>query len=218
MPNASPGVRWWKSIRKRRSLQSSWQEAYLMDHKDKDEQGDFPTRLVIPTAKFTAMFSKNCYRGIKRVLDEHGVNYTKYTITQSLGFEQKLENLDLRRDNAMMMSLDIINMYPSIWVKLIKKALQYYSCSLPAEAKQGINLGLAMVKFGIKSMLVNVSDKFYAYQGAAKGQDLLEEDVVLTISAFESAFLADLVVSFVIEKWWYVSNQRSFKKCINMVD
>eukprot|EP00957_Ditylum_brightwellii_P026887 2032936-Ditylum_brightwellii.AAC.1 len=40
---------------------------------------------------------------------------------------------------------------------------------------------------------VNFRDKFYVYQGAAKGQDLLEEDVALVSSAFKSAFLADLV-------------------------
>eukprot|EP00957_Ditylum_brightwellii_P088623 6750010-Ditylum_brightwellii.AAC.1 len=92
-----------------------------------------------------------------------------------------------------MMSLDIVNMYQSVQMKLIKKALQHYSRGLPEEAKQRINLGLAMVKFGMRNMLVNFREKFYIYQGAAKGQDLLEEDVALAIGAFESAFLVDLV-------------------------
>eukprot|EP00957_Ditylum_brightwellii_P159450 12137672-Ditylum_brightwellii.AAC.1 len=76
--------------------------------------------------------------------------------------------MDLRRDKVTMMSLDIVNMYPSVQVKLIKKALQYYSCRLPAEAKRRINLGLAIVKFEMKNTLVNFCDKFYIYQGAAK--------------------------------------------------
>eukprot|EP00957_Ditylum_brightwellii_P070677 5371348-Ditylum_brightwellii.AAC.1 len=72
----------------------------------------------------------------------------KHTIIQSSDLKQKLENLDLRRDEVTMMSLDIVNMYPSVRVKLIKKALQHYSHSLPEEAKQRINLGLAMVNSG----------------------------------------------------------------------
>eukprot|EP00957_Ditylum_brightwellii_P000861 68309-Ditylum_brightwellii.AAC.1 len=91
-------------------------------------------------------------------------------------------------------------MYPSVRVKLIKKALQHYSHSLPEEAKWRVNLVLAMVKFGMRNMLVNFFDKFNVYQGAAKGQDLLEEDVALAICAFESVFLADLVALFVFEK------------------
>eukprot|EP00957_Ditylum_brightwellii_P208772 15358866-Ditylum_brightwellii.AAC.1 len=99
-----------------------------------------------------------------------------------------------------MMSLDVVNMCPSVQVKLIKKALQHYSHGLPEEDKQRINLGLTMVKFGMKNMLVNFRDKFYIYQGAAKGQDLSEEDIVLAIGTFDSAFLADLVASFVLKK------------------
>eukprot|EP00957_Ditylum_brightwellii_P056720 4298419-Ditylum_brightwellii.AAC.1 len=75
-----------------------------------------------------------------------------------------------------------------------------------------------MVKFGMRNTLVNFRDKFYVYQGAAKGQDLSEEDVALAIGMFESAFLADLVALFVFKKRWYVSNQRSFKGSIEMID
>eukprot|EP00957_Ditylum_brightwellii_P178493 13596877-Ditylum_brightwellii.AAC.1 len=99
-----------------------------------------------------------------------------------------------------MMSLDIVNMYLSVQVKLIKKALQHYSQGLPKEAKQRINLGLAMVKFRMRNTLVNFREKFYIYQGVAKGWDLSEEDVALATGIFKLAFLADLVVLFVFEK------------------
>eukprot|EP00957_Ditylum_brightwellii_P016263 1223260-Ditylum_brightwellii.AAC.1 len=66
----------------------------VKDHKDKGEQGDFPTRLVIPAANFTATFSKIGYIRIKRVLEEHRVNSTKHTIIQSSDLKQKLENLN----------------------------------------------------------------------------------------------------------------------------
>eukprot|EP00957_Ditylum_brightwellii_P126711 9657637-Ditylum_brightwellii.AAC.1 len=52
----------------------------------------------------------------------------------------------------------------------------------------------------MKNTLVNFCNKFYVYQGAAKGHDLLEEDVVLAIGGFELVFLADLVASFIFEK------------------
>eukprot|EP00957_Ditylum_brightwellii_P127158 9695432-Ditylum_brightwellii.AAC.1 len=57
-----------------------------------------------------------------------------------------------------------------------------------------------MVKFGMRNTLVNFREKFYIYQGAAKGWDLSEEDVALIIGAFELAFLADLVALFVFKK------------------
>eukprot|EP00957_Ditylum_brightwellii_P056696 4296941-Ditylum_brightwellii.AAC.1 len=99
-----------------------------------------------------------------------------------------------------MMPLDIINMYPFVRVKLIKKALQHYLRNLLAKAKQRIKLGMTMIQFGMKNMLVNFRDKFYVYQGPAKGHDLLEEDVVLAIGGFKLVFLADLVTSFAFEK------------------
>eukprot|EP00957_Ditylum_brightwellii_P024990 1889938-Ditylum_brightwellii.AAC.1 len=79
----------------------------VKDHKDKDDQVKFSTRLVIPAANFTATLSKIGYMGIKRVLDKHGVDYTKHTIIQSLDLKAKLESLGFRRDKVTMMSLDI---------------------------------------------------------------------------------------------------------------
>eukprot|EP00957_Ditylum_brightwellii_P167332 12739009-Ditylum_brightwellii.AAC.1 len=83
-----------------------------------------------------------------------------------------------------MMSLDIINMYPSMRVKLIKKVLQYYLPNLPVEAKQRIKLGMVMVQFRMRNTLVNFHDKLYVYWGAAKGHGLSEEDVALAIGGF----------------------------------
>eukprot|EP00957_Ditylum_brightwellii_P032150 2437722-Ditylum_brightwellii.AAC.1 len=41
------------------------------DHKDKEENGDYPTRLVIPATNFMAMFLKINYLGIEKVLDNN---------------------------------------------------------------------------------------------------------------------------------------------------
>eukprot|EP00957_Ditylum_brightwellii_P030119 2279535-Ditylum_brightwellii.AAC.1 len=92
--------------------------------------------------------------GIKKILDDHGVNYTKHTIIQSADLKEKLEACNLKRDNITLMLLDIVNMYPSIRVKLIKKALRYYAKNLPAEARETINLCMDIVQFGMKSTLI----------------------------------------------------------------
>eukprot|EP00957_Ditylum_brightwellii_P199055 15173218-Ditylum_brightwellii.AAC.2 len=97
------------------------------------------------------------------------------------------------------MSLDIDNMYPSVRVKLIKKALKYYSRNLPVDAKKQIKLGLKMVQLGMKNRLVNFGDKFYTCKGAAKGKNLIADDITIAIGGYKLAFLADLVASYVFE-------------------
>eukprot|EP00957_Ditylum_brightwellii_P108838 8302520-Ditylum_brightwellii.AAC.1 len=67
-------------------------------HKDPDINGNFPTRLVIPATNFTAAFLKLGYMGIKKVLNDHGVNYAKHTIVQSLNLKEKLEKCGLKRN------------------------------------------------------------------------------------------------------------------------
>eukprot|EP00957_Ditylum_brightwellii_P158478 12062905-Ditylum_brightwellii.AAC.1 len=69
----------------------------VKDHKDPDEAGFFPTRLVIPTTNFIATFSKIGYLGIKKALDENNVSCSKYTIVQSSDLKSRLEQLRLKQ-------------------------------------------------------------------------------------------------------------------------
>eukprot|EP00957_Ditylum_brightwellii_P051359 3895283-Ditylum_brightwellii.AAC.1 len=62
------------------------------------------------------MFLKLGYMGIKRVLDEHKVEYVEHTIIQSLDLKTKLERWGLQREEVTMMLLDIVNIYPSVRV------------------------------------------------------------------------------------------------------
>eukprot|EP00957_Ditylum_brightwellii_P069757 5297252-Ditylum_brightwellii.AAC.1 len=66
---------------------------------------------------------------------------------------EKLESLNLTKDNVTLMSLDIKNMYPSVCVKLIKKALEFYSSSLSPVDTRKIKLGMKMIQFGMKNTL-----------------------------------------------------------------
>eukprot|EP00957_Ditylum_brightwellii_P117574 8967021-Ditylum_brightwellii.AAC.1 len=91
----------------------------IKDHKEREENGDYPTRLMIPATNFTATLLKIGYLGIKRVLDENKVNCATFTIIQASDLKEKLEALELKGDKVTMMSLDIKNMYPSVHLRLI---------------------------------------------------------------------------------------------------
>jgi len=48
----------------------------IKDHKKADNNGVFPTRLVVPATNFTAAFSKLGYLAIKHILDNSNVCHT----------------------------------------------------------------------------------------------------------------------------------------------
>eukprot|EP00957_Ditylum_brightwellii_P146592 11159810-Ditylum_brightwellii.AAC.1 len=91
-------------------------------------------------------------------------------------------------------------MYPLIQVKLIKKALKYYAKDLPAEARKTIDMCMDIVQFGMKSTLIQLKGCYFIYQGAAKGKEISKEDIALAIGAYKSAFLADILASYVFEE------------------
>eukprot|EP00957_Ditylum_brightwellii_P077048 5855103-Ditylum_brightwellii.AAC.1 len=83
-------------------------------------------------------------------------------------------------------------MYPSIRVKLIRKALNHYTKDLPATARETIDLCRDIVQFGMKSILIQFKGQCFIYEGAAKGKEISDEGVALAIGTYESAFLADI--------------------------
>eukprot|EP00957_Ditylum_brightwellii_P210832 15365451-Ditylum_brightwellii.AAC.2 len=50
-----------------------------------------------------------------------------------------------------------------------------------------------------KSMLIQYYGQYYAYKGVAKGKTMAAEDIVLAIGAYESAFCADIVSSYIFK-------------------
>eukprot|EP00957_Ditylum_brightwellii_P007099 538679-Ditylum_brightwellii.AAC.1 len=107
------------------------------------------------------------------------------------------------------MSLDIVNMYPLVWVKLICKALNHYAKNLPATTRETIDLCMGIVQFVMKSTLIQFRGQYYVYQGASKGNELSDKDVALAISAYESAFLANIMASYVFEE-----TEECFEICV----
>eukprot|EP00957_Ditylum_brightwellii_P139411 10624570-Ditylum_brightwellii.AAC.1 len=77
----------------------------IKDHK-KHKGNHFPTRLVIPSTNFTATFLEIGYMGIKKILDDNKMNYSKYTITQASNLKTKPENLQPKKPDVTIMSLE----------------------------------------------------------------------------------------------------------------
>ena len=93
-------------------------------------------------------------------------------------------------------------MYPSIQFLIVKKAVEYFSRTLPKEEKKKITKCLKLVEFGMSNTLVTFVDKYYEYGGDIEG-----EKRGLTIGGYESAWLADLVAAYILEK-----TEKSFRK------
>ena len=63
----------------------------IKDHKTINENGEFPTRLVIPATNCTANLSKIGYLGIKRCLEKGKVNYSRNSIVHAFYLKETLE-------------------------------------------------------------------------------------------------------------------------------
>eukprot|EP00957_Ditylum_brightwellii_P102201 7790715-Ditylum_brightwellii.AAC.1 len=61
----------------------------------------------------------------------------------------------------------------------------------------------------MKSTLIQLRGQSFVYKGAAKDKELSDEDAALAIRAYELAFLADIVASYVFEE-----TEECFSECI----
>ena len=101
--------------------------------------------------------------------------------------------LEWKREKLTIVSVDAVAIYPSINFPLVKKSIQFYTKNLPKYAMTKINLCLRLVRFGMSSTLLDFQDKYYEY---------IDEGLntkVLVIGCYESAFLAELVASYLLE-------------------
>ena len=87
----------------------------IKDHKDLDEEGNYPTRLVVPATNFTAAFPNVGYRGIRKIFDSNNINYMRKTIMQASHLKGELEELDINKDDYAIMSLDIDSLESDYW-------------------------------------------------------------------------------------------------------
>ena len=166
----------------------------VKDHKKKNSNGSYPTRLVVPATNFTAGFPKIGYLGIKNLFKKHKVEFGQRNIVQASDLKDKLEKFNINAGNATIVSVDAEAMYPSIKFQLIYDAVQYYAEAMPPETNKAISLCLDLIFFGMSNTLISFQDGFYLYDGDKK-----PEERGLTIGGYESAWLADLVMSYLLE-------------------
>eukprot|EP00957_Ditylum_brightwellii_P211192 15365871-Ditylum_brightwellii.AAC.2 len=169
----------------------------IKDHK-KHKGYHFPIHNVIPTTNLAAIFSKIGYMGIKKILDDNKIDYSKYTITQASDLKTKLESLKLKKPDVAIMSLNIVNMYPSTRLSLIKKAICFFSQTLTKGEETRIEKCINMIAFGMQTMLIWFQDQYYNYKGVVGGDETKsnEDDNGLAIGAYELAFCADISATY----------------------
>ncbi len=179
----------------------------IKDHKKRLGNGDPAVRLVIPGRNFCASFPNVGYRGLKILLDNLGVNYSRHTIIQASDVARKIDKLQINRDKHTIVSIDAVKMYPSIQAGMVEKAVHYFlskgNRELTNTEKESVDKCLEFIKFGMGNTFLNFSDKYYEYNGGIK-----PDKRCLTIRGFESAWLADLVVAYIFE-----STEEMFEDC-----
>ena len=70
-----------------------------------------------------------------------------------------------KRIYTTIASVDEINIYPSIKLATIKKAVQFFARKFTSETKKTINLCLDLIKFGMSSTLIYFDMEYYEYRG-----------------------------------------------------
>ena len=122
------------------------------------------------------------------------MNYSRNSIVQASDIKETLEELGLRKEEVTIASVDAINMYPSIKLATIKKAVICFARKLTSEVKKTIDLCLDLIQFGMSSTLISFDGEYYEYHGGER------EEQGLAIGGYESAFPADLVASYLFDK------------------
>jgi hypothetical protein len=180
---------------KLRSKGVSIPKILVKDHKKPDSNGNYPTHFVCPATNFTAGFAKLGYNGIEKIFMDNKVIFGTRNIIQASDLKSKLESLHLTSNNATIASIDAEAMYPSIKYSLIEKAVHYYAEGFDDEAMNNIQTCLEMIKFGMMNTILTFVNKYYLYDG-----DCPTEMKGLTIGIYESAWLADLAMSYLLDK------------------
>ncbi len=127
----------------------------IKDHKPVGTNGHHPTRLIILAHNFTQCLSKLASKSIKKSFRHANVLFEKHTLKNSLALKHKFESMDLRRDDIMILSLDIKDMYPQCCFKAVKAAVCYYSSCLPPLQQEKIIKCLDILKFSMGRMIVS---------------------------------------------------------------
>jgi hypothetical protein len=86
---------------------------------------------------------------------------------------------------------------------LVERAIEFFSHFLGEKQKAKIKVCLKMIAFGMGNTLLTFVDKYYKYDGEHE----IKDNKGLTIFGYESAWLADLVVVFILESTTNLFNE-----------
>jgi hypothetical protein len=111
-----------------------------------------------------------------------------YVITHLMAHHQKKCG-----SHTTVFSLDAVVMYPSIKYQLIESAVRYFCYRVSDDAMDYVEQSPKTINFGMNSALITFVDKYYKYDSDKKPKER-----GLTIGGYESAWLADLVASYLI--------------------
>ena len=101
------------------------------------------------------------------MLDKGKLNYLRFSIVQASELNEITEELKIERDKVMIASVDVINMYLSVKLLTIKKAVRFFAKKLTTETKKTINQRLDPY-LGMSSTLISFNRKYYEYHGGEK--------------------------------------------------
>ena len=98
------------------------------------------------------------------MLDKVKVKYSCVSIVQASDLKEILEELKINRDKVKITPVDAINMYPSIKLSKIRKAVRLFSRKITAATKKTINICLEFIGFLMSSTLIYFDCDYYKYQ------------------------------------------------------
>ena len=89
---------------------------------------------------FTETFSKIGNIGIKRMPNKGKVDNSRVSIVQASDLKEILEELKVKRDEVTISSVGTINMYPSIKLSKMKRAIRFFARKLTTATKKTLQL------------------------------------------------------------------------------
>ena len=110
------------------------------------------------------------------------MNYSRFSIVHASDLKERLEEKNLVKEEVTIVSVDAINMYPSIKHATIKRAVSFFARTLTMATQKTINLCLEIIRFEISSTLICFDGEYYEYHGGEK------EEQGLAIGEYKSAF------------------------------
>ena len=88
------------------------------------------------------------------------MNHSRNSIVQASNLKETIEELRLKIEEVTIASVDAINMYPSIKLATIRKAVRYIARKLTKETKKTINICLDLIHTRMISTLISFDGEY----------------------------------------------------------